>query len=159
MTLPEKNAINSISSSDFLKTVDRITFIQKMHHQRKGKDAFSIELSGWYICEVSEQSYQRDTVITKEKVPLDLGWLKDKPCTIVIQNVTGKNYPVNRSEEEKQELNQTNLRVLVGTCLDPAEFTIRPGKIPFIGETKSSTQIILCAENGDVDVTITVLPR
>lgn len=155
-------AINKITGSSFLKTVDRMTFVIKLHHQRNGEDADSFETSGWFFCDEKEQKYHRKMKLKKSQghTKLDLGWLDAGYAgVVIIENVTGKANAVNLTEEELNQQKNSFLSVFVGNCLDPAKFIVRPGKIPFMGETIPGTSITLFAENGDVDVSVTVFPR
>jgi len=146
-----------ITSSDFLKTVDRVTFLTRVHHQRKGTDARSYDFSGWYMCQESEQTYERDfTLKAHQRLKLDCMWLRGIAGQIVIENRTDLVQKINPSIEETEETKKKILRVYIGD--QPKGMIVRPRHTPLIVELDPTDHLELCSEY-DIDVRVFILPR
>lgn len=149
----------NVTGANFLKTVDRVTYAGRLHHQHEGDDSVSFDFSGHSYCTEQEQPYKRMFKLTPNQLTkIDYGWLKDKAGLLVIENREGRSQKMNLTDEEIQEVQQKVLRIYFGSSTDLPFAVVRPGGIPFVAEMSSETAIELFSEYA-ISITIYVLPR
>ena len=121
------NSMNTTALAPVHRPIQRMTVCSMVHHERSGERPQSLETSFSSTLTSDEESYTRKCKANEEWVPLNFGFVPiDQVGMFVIENVEGRNFHVNPSE---QELDQIRLRVIEVAVVGAED-------VPFVIPTK-----------------------
>jgi hypothetical protein len=132
-----------------------------VHRQMMASTGSPIIDSGFVrVLESGEQVYQRRMEIGKDWQPVDLGWLAEPGCSmIMIENREGGNLQVVPTEEEKQ----TIAAKVVEIVLDQQStgynvLQVHPKESQRISPTRPDLCLIRC-RSGKANIVVTAFPK
>lgn len=95
-------------------TFNRVTVVESIYHETNDGPTQIPTPSFSYELVSDEQAYMRIMNIGKEVQKVDTGWLKDNVSILHILNLEGKIPSVRMTEEQREEVSQKVIQVLVG---------------------------------------------
>lgn len=137
-------------------TRDRLTVVVQSYHQHSGRQPTQDTSSVSRILETREPAYRRPMTVGESPEPIDLGWLRGKPLSLLsIRNVTGSALRVNPSPQERQRIDAAV--VVLERAGGEKVALVRPGMF-FFGEVPDPESLTIRCESGEAELDLIAYP-
>lgn len=141
----------------------RITVVEHVYYQDGEGQPIAIS-NGWSrtLTSIDSQPYSRHLKVTEDWTPLDLGWLKDSPISLIIlSNEEGKNLERNPTLAEREAISKRIVEVAYTGShdlgrIEPDSYFL-PGESVRLHPLTSSTIHLRCS-SGTAKVNLTIFP-
>jgi len=137
----------------------RLTIAETLYHQSNSDDnPSSVVAQHCQFLETDEQLWQRRQKIGKEPTNLDIGWIEDWSCLLIINSSMVPNVPpAIRTPEDTQRIEESTV-CLYSVKDKSQQWKILPGD-SFRGCPTDIESLYLHCPNGSTTVKIVVVPK